>query len=254
MTNVTAICLLIVLPATATPADEGAGPKTGEFDLSYTTSQLVGEQSAQGVADVVDPDEPISFSVYVPESYDPEKPAGVMVYISPTPSGDVPDSWKPVLDSHNLIWIGANQSGNRILVSRRVLFSILAPTVIEQHYRRNNERIYISGLSGGGKTASLVATSQARLFKGAIYNCGVERWEITDPAIVDEIRKNHFVFVTGEFDQARGPTKKVYRAYRQAGVENVLLMDIRDMTHRNPDSRHFREAIEYLDSRIDQAL
>ena len=87
-----------------------------------------------------------------------------------------------------------------------------------------------------------------------MYNCGVERWEVEDPAIVDEIRKNHFVFVTGEHDQAREPTKKVYRAYRKAGVENILLMDIRHMTHRNPDSFHFKEAIEYLDSRIDQAL
>ena len=253
MKVLTAICLICLVTGNTTIAQEENSPATGEFDLTYTVTQLVGEQSAQGVAHVIEPNEPLQFSLYVPDSYDPENPPGVMVYISPTPSGDVPDSWKSVLDSENLIWIGAHQSGNRVIVARRVLFSILAPTVIDRDYRRDNERIYVSGLSGGGKVASRVATTQPGLFKGAMYNCGVDAIDVDDPRTLELVRANHFVFVTGEHDQARSPTKKVFRAYQKSGVENVKLMDIREMTHRNPDSFHFREAIEYLDSRIDQA-
>lgn len=249
MTRLSLTTLLLFLVATVPRAEESATPQTGEFELSYTVTELVGDRSAQSVAEVVATDEPIEFSVYVPEAYDPANPPGVMVYISPTSSGDVPDSWKPVLDSHNMIWIGAHKSGNREIVARRVLFSMLAPTVIDRHYRRDNERIYVSGLSGGGKVASRVATTQPGLFKGAMYNCGVDPIPFDDPQLLEPVRANHFVFVTGELDQARRPTKKVHRAYGKAGVENTLLLDIRDMTHRNPDSRYFRETIEFLDSR-----
>lgn len=38
----------------------------------------------------------------------------------------------------------------------------------------NHERVYLSGLSGGGKMANMVATDNAHLFKGAIYSCGVD--------------------------------------------------------------------------------
>jgi len=253
MTRKRLILLVAFCQSLPAIAEQAINPPGNEFELSYTVTDLVGERAAQGVAEVVATDEAIRYSVYVPKNYDPDNPPGVMVYISPTPSGDVPDSWKPVLDSQNLIWIGAHQSGNRVLVARRVLFGILAPTVIDKHYRRNNERVYLSGLSGGGKVASRVATTQPGLFKGAMYNCGVDPIDVTDENTLDLVRANHFVFVTGEHDQARRPTKKVLRGYKKAGVENVLLMDIANMSHRNPNSFHFREAIEYLDSRIDQS-
>ena len=69
-----------MLTALAALAQQDSPPRTGEFDLSYTVAQLVGEHSAQTVADVMPADEPITYSMYVPPSYDPDKPAGVMVY------------------------------------------------------------------------------------------------------------------------------------------------------------------------------
>ena len=54
----------------------------------------------------------------------------------------------------------------------------------------NPERVYVSGLSGGGKMASMVAIDHAHLFKGAIYNCGVEFWD-SPPRRIAEIRRHH---------------------------------------------------------------
>ena len=228
-------------------ASTQAEVSTGALELAYTTTQLVGERSARSVSQVVAPDEEIRFSLYVPPTYDPGNPPGIMVYISPTQSGDVPDSWTAVLDAQNLIWIGAHKSGNRELVSRRVLFSILAPTVVNKHYVSDAERVYVSGLSGGGKVASRVATTQPGLFRGAMYNCGVDPLDVDDDGVLEKVRQNRFVFVTGEHDQARRPTRKVHRAYGKRGIGNTLLLDIPNMSHRNPDSFHFREAIEFLD-------
>ena len=241
---------LLLWSAATTAAAE---PPTGEFELAYTTTQLVGERSSLSVSEVVSPTEEIRFSLYVPPNYDADRPPGIMVYISPTQSGDVPDSWKSVLESENLIWIGAHKSGNRELVSRRVLFSLLAPTVVNRDYASDAERVYVSGLSGGGKVASRVATTQPGLFKGAMYNCGVDPVEVSDDSVLEQVRDNRFVFVTGEHDQARRPTKKVHRAYGKLGIDNTLLLDIPDMSHRNPDSHDFREAIRFLDGEADQA-
>jgi predicted esterase len=227
-------------------------PRTGEFVLGLTLADLVSETAAAHVASFIAADERIEWQVYVPPSYDPARPAGLLVYISPTPSGEIPRGWTSVLDEHNIIWIGADRSGNSEIVARRVLFSIIAPTAIQQRYKIDAERIYVSGLSGGGKTASLVAMEHAQLFRGAIYNCGVESWD-KEPAQLDLIRQNHYVFVTGTYDQALEPTKRAYRSYRRAGVEHSKLMVVRKMTHRNPDSYEFEEALEYLDSRIQPA-
>jgi hypothetical protein len=64
------------------------------------------------------------------------------------------------------------------------------------------------------------------------------------------MRANHYVFVTGTYDQALEPTRRAFRAYQRAGIENSKLRVIRHMTHRNPDAHDFEEALTYLDSRV----
>jgi len=251
------ICLTAAALAVLFGADGAAGgqtattgaARTGEFRLTSTLAEVVGEDSARNAEKIIAPDEAITWDIYVPENYQVGKPAGLMVYISPTSSGALPRGWKSVMDERNMIWIAAQDSGNRVQVSRRVVYAIIAPTLAGRHYTIDPERIYLSGLSGGGKMASMVATEHPQLFKGAIYNCGVDFWDEHPPGRFELIKKNHYVFVTGTLDQAREPTKKVYRQYRKAGVENSKLMVIQGMTHRNPGRYDFDEALHYLDSR-----
>lgn len=232
---------------------DAAEPRSGGFSLKRTLAEVVGEDTARNAERIIAPDEPITWEVFVPEGYDPDRPAGLMVYISPTRSGKIPRGWKDVMERRNMIWVAANKSGNRVLVPRRVVYAIVAPTLIRADYNIDPERIYLSGLSGGGKMASMVATDHAHLFKGAIYNCGVDFWDKHPPKRYEQIKQNHYVFVTGTLDQALEPTKKVFGQYRDAGIENSLLMVIPEMTHKNPNSYDFDEAIGYLDSRLDAA-
>lgn len=232
-------------------AAENDVQRSGEFQISASMAQVVGESTAKLTRSAFAEDELLSWEIYVPENYHPEKPAGLMVYISPSSSGEIPRDWISVMDEHNLIWVAANDSGNSALVSRRAIFAMIAPTMIGRNYEIDSERVYLSGLSGGGRMASRVATDHAHLFKGAIYNCGVDFWQQDPPRRLQQIQNNHYVLVTGTFDQALKPTKKVYRQYRNAGVENTKLMVIRNMTHRNPGRYKFSEAIRYLDSRLE---
>lgn len=225
---------------------EVAPVQTGVFELTRTLNEVLGEAAARSLSAIHPPEQPVSWEVYVPPGYDPAEPPGLLVYISPTQTGQVPERWDRVLAEHNLIWVAANKSGNQVAVQKRALFAVIAPTLIEQGYAIDRQRLYISGMSGGGKMASMVATDHAHLFKGAIFNCGVEFWD-AKPRRMDEVLANRYVFVTGEYDQALRPTKRVYGRYKKAGVTKVKLMVIDDMGHGNPPPREFEEAIEFLD-------
>ena len=221
--------------------------RTGEFKASYTVRDLLGEKAARKYDRIVAPDEAIEWEIYVPETYDPEHPAGILIYISPTPKGDIPSQWRSLLAEHNLIWIGANKSGNRVQVQRRMAFALTAPAVINRSYQIDNQRIYLSGFSGGGRVASMMAADYPEIFKGAIFNCGADYWGDDEPERLDLIRTNRYVFLSGTYDDALEQTKKAYRGFQSAGVEHSKLLVIRNMGHRNPKRRDFEKAIEYLD-------
>lgn len=234
----------LLFSATLALADGG---QLGEFSVSATLPELVGAESASRFEDVVDTDESIEWEIYVPESYDPEAPAGLMVYISPMDTGRIAPSWKDVMESSNLIWIGANQSGNRIRVARRVTYAMVAPAVVARDYRVDASRVYVSGFSGGGRVASMVAPEYPQVFKGAIFICGVNFWGNRKPAQLETVQANRYVFLTGKKDFNRGETRSAHRSYRKAGVENVLLMDIAGMDHSNPSAAKLSKAIAFLD-------
>lgn len=245
--------MVILLLANAAPCqdtDAGDAARTGKFQLTSTLTEVAGADFARVVETMISPDEPITWEIYVPDSYRPEKPAGLMVFISPSTSGKIPRRWKSVLDKHNIIWIAANRSGNRVTVLRRAVFALVAPTLAGKHYRIDRERTYLSGFSGGGKVAGMVAADYPHLFKGAIYNCGIDSLDKHPPKQFDLFKHNHYVFVTGTKDHALEQTKNVYGQYVKSGVVNSELMVIGNMTHRIPDGSDFDKAIQYLDSRI----
>ena len=250
MRHLLAVLCLVSTPvlaaeaASAPQVDEVSGK--GAFVLTSTLTAELGAAGAARLASIYPPGEPIRWDVVVPERYDPANPAGLLVYISPTPSGRLPDRWEQVLEASNLIWVSANDAGNMTHVQRRALFAVISPTVIGSRYALNRKRIYVSGLSGGGKMASMVATDHAQLFTGAIFICGVEFWD-SEPRRFDRILENRYVFLTGEFDQALRPTRRAYNRYRKAGVKGVMLMEIDGMGHENPDPAELSEAIAFLD-------
>ena len=247
----TAILLISLFAdaAVSQQTDAGAAPRTGELQLTFTLTEVAGAEAASAAESIVAPDEPIEWKLYVPDNYDPERPAGLIVFISPSNSGDIQRQWKSVLDSRNMIWICAEQSGNRVKVSRRALFAFIAPTIAGSQYRIDSHRIYLSGFSGGSRVAGMVAADYPGLFKGAIYMGGVNSLDDHPPRQIELFSQNRYVFITGEYDHARDQTRRVQRQYVESGIENSDLMDIQDMGHEKPDDRYFKRAIDYLDER-----
>jgi predicted peptidase len=222
--------------------------RIGEYSATSSVLELMGETSAQSFEKKIPINKPIEWEIYVPENYNPDIPAGVLVFINSRDSGKIEPGWKEVMERHNLIWIGANESGNKISTSQRVAYAILAPKLINNSYAINPERIYVSGFSGGGRVSSMVATEYNKIFKGAIYNSGANFWGEARLSRYKEMKNNYYVFITGTEDFNLEDTKEVYNAYKKAGVNNSKLIVIPNMAHKRPDAENLDVAIRYLDS------
>ena len=90
----------------------------------------------------------------------------MMVYVIPRKSGKIDRRWLSVMDEHNLIYIAANDSGNKALAQKHAF---------------DEDHLIISGFSGGGRVASLLSTQYPEAFTGALYICGVDFWEKKNP-------------------------------------------------------------------------
>ena len=100
--------------------------------VKATFKELV-EASSEGfddrLAQFFDLEEELSFEVWSRAQARSAEPPGVLAYISPKRGARVPDGWGAVLDGHNLVWVGAQDSGNEVHVARRAGLALLAPTV-----------------------------------------------------------------------------------------------------------------------------
>lgn len=249
MRTLLSLILFLSLSFLNLSAHASSSVKTGEITISYTLKALLGEKAANAYAAIISPDEVVEWSVYVPRNYNPNKPTGVLVFIHPSDTGEMPTDWAQVLEQHNLIWIAARRSGNKINSRLRVTYAIVGPMIINRQYNVDPSRVYVSGFSGGGRIASLVATNYANIFKGAIFNSGVNFWGKEKPDLFKAMQNNRYIFITGTKDFNLRDTKSVYKKYLKSGISNIKLINILGMGHRNPNAKNFNKAIVFLDER-----
>lgn len=234
-------------------ADTDEATRIGSYSILATTTEIVGPDSAANFASVIPVDDAINWQVTVPDSYDPDKPPGILVYISPSNSGKIPRSWQSLPELHNFIWIGADKSGNRIAVARRVTMALFAVGVVNGRYNIDGRRIYLSGFSGGARVAGLVAAAYPQIFKGDIYVGGAETWEGELTAgKLEAMQQNRYVFIVGSNDGNRRMARDVAAKYTAAGIGNIELNVIAHLGHELPNSRDMSDALNFLDAALEQ--
>ena len=241
LTSILMLCLCGIAHA------EDARPEVGRFELTRTSERLLELLGLASDSDVFGVDSAITWQVYVPETYDPSKPAGLMVFISPTSKGWVPPKWLPVFEDHNMIWVSADRSGNTVRVKRRIMKALVAPYVLAKDYEIDSERVFVSGFSGGGKVASVASVNYATLFKGGVFIGGADDWSNVSDDTLEYARANRYVFITGSRDFNRMLTKRILNRFNEDGLANTKLINVSGMGHAIPDEENFREAVEFLD-------
>ena len=202
------------------------------------------------------------FQLIIPESYSVRTNWGLFVWVSPGNSPKIPHDWEVALAGQKLLFIGAYNAGNERNAFDRFRLAVDASHNIRQRFHVDPKRVYISGFSGGGRVASMLAVTYADIFTGAIPICGVDfytdlpagdggtfgRSYIPDPSLAALARnRGHFALITGESDPNRANTKAAYEhGFRKYGFSHVLYLEVPKMGHAIPSGDWLEKALAFL--------
>jgi poly(3-hydroxybutyrate) depolymerase len=174
---------------------------------------------------------------------------GVIVFISPGDSGELPAGWAAVLDAKHLQWIAADGFGNSRPTAERMLVAVMALKLAARIQLMDANRHYIAGMSGGGRVASQVITHFPQLFAGAIFIVGADYSMPGDPAMRELLATRRMVFITGSRDFNHREMKSTHTRYQKARVANLLMIDQPGHGHELATPEQLTAAIEFLEAR-----
>ena len=205
-----------------------------------------------------------TFSLHVPESYKGDEPYGLMVWVSAGDKGEIPRQFREVADKRKIIWIGANKSGNPRAMLVRMELAFDAVVGMKAQYKIDDKRIYIAGVSGGGKMAAIMGVGYPEIFNGGFYFIGAEyfrelptgepnhyfprAFNAPEPKLLlDSKKKSRHVLMTGETDMNRKPIQVIYNGMKTDKFEHITLLDIPGVGHQLPDAEWFEKGMAALD-------
>jgi len=145
------------------------------------------------------------FLVHVP----PQMPAGgyaALIFVPAAKVTSLPKGWQSVLDSHGVIFVGAQDSGNNSYdMSRRMPLAVIAAVNALHQYKVDPDRVFVGGMSGGSRVAMRLALGYPDLFAGALLNAGSDplgKLAVVPPRDLFLHFQEHsrLVYLTGEMD------------------------------------------------------
>jgi pimeloyl-ACP methyl ester carboxylesterase len=170
-----------------------------------------------------------------------------------------------------LLWIGSVNSGNdREPVVQRIMLAIDAVGEMMRRYRIDESRVYVAGLSGGGRMASQAAMAFPDVFSGAMPIAGVDYYrQVPVPNTEYQYRafarpgpellrklltESRLVLVTGEKDFNKPQTEVVYRAMVADRFRHAHYLEQPGLGHANPDAEWFDKALALLDEPVVRSI
>ena len=275
---------VLAFPAGASAADEAKQIKTGSFQIKIPTRckdsaipTLIARHGWGTMDDVKkaggDTDYDLAketFEVYVPPQYDGSDAYGLLVWVNPGPSGKVYEQWTKVLDKHKLIWVGANNSGNNRTGWVRLGMALDAAQYMPTAYKIDTDRVMTSGVSGGGRCASMLDIAYPEVFTGGgIYIVGCNFYRIVELTAATNTQPGTYyrrnfnkpkgklwdlatkgrshVFLTGDTDGNREQTEAYFKAAKKDGFKHVTYIQVPGMGHQPPDAEWFEKALVALE-------
>jgi len=234
------VCVGAMLAVAAARADDAQTVRQ-----SVTAAELFPPAQAASLAYTLDPGRPVTFRVRMPPG---EAPHGVLVFVSPRDEAEPHEGWAEVLDRRNLIWIAAEGFGNERRTAQRVLVALMALKHLQRTLTLDRDRLYVGGMSGGGRVASQALSRFPGFFSGALCIVGAD-FVTPESSLVPELSTKRVVFITGDGDFNRREIRRVYSRFLDVGVRRSHLIDLRNYEHEYPDADQFDAALELLEQR-----
>lgn len=202
------------------------------------------------------------FRVRLPADYAPAAPAGLLVWVSPTPSGEIPALFDDVLDAMNLIAVGVDGTGNDRAVPDKLQLMLDAVATVSRRYHVDTRRVYVTGFSGGGKLGSVLAICFPDVFRGIVPVSGLAThaelgpswgrhqqayFARPKPPLLDLAQRRSIAPISGPHDFNYLEMKERAQLLHDDGFQRVRFFEHRELGHAMPPPALFRDAMEYVD-------
>jgi dienelactone hydrolase len=205
------------------------------------------------------------FRILVPKPYTHEEKWGLFVYVNPGDGAGLPEGYEPIFEKHKLIAVAAYKTGNERNVVDRFRLALDAQWNIVRRFNIDPARVYVSGFSGGGRIASVLAVAYPDLFPGGIPFCGTnfytnipsgeanKVWPTMYTPAGDMLRiaksTSRYVLVTGEKDMNLKNTQAVYDlGFKKEGFKHAMVLEVPGMGHSPPPAEWFDKGLDFLDT------
>lgn len=202
------------------------------------------------------------FQARVPRGYDPRRPAGLLVWIDPMMTGTIPPALNATLDDLGLIAVTAANAGNLREIGNRAQLVFDAVATASQRYHIDPRRVYIAGMSGGGRVASILQGSFPDVFAGCVPIVGLGCFQPVPTGtgrywaasynkpkgpIFELLRSRRIAPMTGQKDMNQIEIQHAAEILERDGLK-VKLLDYPDMAHELPRPERFSEALGWVDA------
>lgn len=204
-----------------------------------------------------------TYEVILPEGYRKNQAYGLFIWIHSGDAPQIPKPWEAILAKHDLIFIGAKNSGNRRNVFDRIRLAIDANHNARQWLKIDGRRVYVSGFSGGSRVASMLGVAWGDMFSGTICCMGVNFYTdveapdgkvygtsfLPDEELLPLIKPAcRYSLITGSKDFNLPNTQGAYEnGFRKEGFQHVQLLEVPDHGHQPPPAEWLEKAITFLD-------
>ncbi|MEE8154852.1 MAG: PHB depolymerase family esterase [Phycisphaerales bacterium] len=206
--------------------------------------------------------------VRLPTHYDPRRPAGLLVWSSPSPRGDIPRVFHEALDEMYFVCVGIGNAGNDRDVPDKFQLIFDAVANARQRYHIDDERIYITGMSGGGKVSSILMMCFPDVFHGSIpivgfgsYSQLEDQWGrhhyayFAEPkrSLLELAKSRRMALMSGPEDFNYDEMVLRHERLEADGFEQIRFFSYPDMAHEMPNPQRFLEALRWIDEPYDLA-
>lgn len=206
------------------------------------------------------------YNAYVPHDYQRDgKPFGLIVWIAPEPGAALQPDWRKVLDDHSIIFIEPRDVPNESHSVWRVFMALETVRNAKREFNIDPDRVYVAGLSGGGRISSHTAVFFPEVFGGAfcMVGCNFYRdvpaekkgmiypgfWPNPNTTALKLARANsRLALLTGSRDFNKPSTKAAYDAFEKEQWQHVTYLEVPGLGHQFPDAEWFEKGIAFLDA------
>lgn len=201
------------------------------------------------------------FAIRVPKDYHPRAPVGALVWVHG--EGDL-EPLPQVLasaDKLGLAVVSVALAGNARITPDRYQLMFDALQTLRERVHIDPRRIYITGISGGGKVAGILACCFPDVFCGSVPIIGMEMYEgvplgngmwsasaFDKPgsALFGLLKTRRMAAITGSQEPNQYQIRRSLAVLKRDGVP-TRLFDIQGLKHVMPDEEVVTEAIDWID-------